>query len=192
MENEKKERATMTSDNLATLFGVSPRTIQRLTKDGILPAVSSHPYKYDPLTVVRVYVSYLQRRVEEQEKREGMQHAEFEKLRAEANIKMTQDRRARYELKQLRGNMHDGFSVDDMNADMMRVIQEEVEEIPDRVGEKWRPGQNSMQYADIIKRAAFDALNRLADYEFDPQEAERRRKRFEEREKARADLQATK
>lgn len=183
-EENAKKRRTVESSQLATLFGVNVRTIQRLTKDGVLPVVSSRPYSYDTLQAVQSYIRYLSIRVENETRAEAFTRAEFEKLRAEANIRMTQDKRARHELRQLRGNMHEAADVESMSADLLQAVTEKLEALPYIIAAGWQPGKRATEYSEQLKTACFDILNELAFYDYEERiEEQARRDREQQKQK---------
>ena len=188
MEQEKtaKERSTATTGQLASLFGVNVRTIQRLTKDGVLPVISSRPYIYDTLEAVLRYIRYLNNRVESETRAEAYTRAEVEKLRAEANLRMTQDKRARYELRQLRAVMHNAADVENMTADLIQAVTEKLEALPDRIGPIWQPRKSAAEYSQEIEKACFDMLNELACYNFEERVEEQARRDKEQRKQKQA------
>lgn len=187
MDQEKtaKEKSTVTTGQLASLFGVNVRTIQRLTKDGVLPVISSRPYIYDTLDAVLRYIRYLNNRVENETRDEAYNRAEFEKLRAEANLRMTQDKRARYELRQLRAVMHNAADVENMTADLIQAVTEKLEALPDRIGPIWQPRKSAAEYSQEIETACFDMLNELACYNFEERTEEQARRDREQKKRKR-------
>lgn len=195
-EEKKKKRSTATSQQLAALFDVNVRTIQRLTKDGVLPAISSNPYIYDTLQAVQRYIRYLTNRVEGETRDEAYTRAEFEKLRAEANLRMTQDKRARHELRRVDNNMHEAADVARMYENVLRAVSEKLETLPEKYAASWEPGRSAAENSHIIKRGCFEILNELAAYDVeayeDILEGREREQKKREREKRKKETEKRK
>lgn len=172
---EKKQNLQGTA-TIAKLFGVTERQIQKLAKSGILPVVSKNPYKFDLLPTIQTYVRYLTARVEARQKSEEVEVAEFDKLRAEAGIKRSKSKITELELREMENNMHEAEDVEDMYADLLLVIAEKIEELPDQTAAKLSEASTALQASSIIRTECCRILNELSEYEYDPGQAAKRRK----------------
>lgn len=161
---------------ISKLFGISERHVQRLAADGVLPAVSKRPYKFDLLPTIQIYIRHLKGRIEEKQRGEEYELAEYEKLRAEADLKQHQEKLLKMQVKDLENQMHDAEDVKDMYDDLIAVIREKILQLPDQVAGNLRPSLSALEGSNIIREECFRILNQLAAYEYDPEEAARRRK----------------
>src|SRR5699024_5910096 len=92
----------------------------QLAKEGILPAVSQRPYKFDLLPTVKAYIRYLRDRANGKEaKTADTVKAEADKLRAEADLKQSKAKIAELQLKELEGKMHRSEDVEALTNDLV-------------------------------------------------------------------------
>ena len=108
---------------IAKLFGITERRVQQLAKDGILPVAGKRPYKFDLLPTIQAYIRHLNDRLASKDKGEQYSTAEFDKLRAEANIKQSKDKIAEMQLKELEGKMHRSEDVEAITTDLVFTIR---------------------------------------------------------------------
>ena len=172
---EKKENL-QSVPVIAKLFDISDRHVQRLAATGVLPYESQRPYKFDLLPTIRAYINYLRKRIEEQSKDEKIELAEYEKLRAEADLKQHQDKLLKMQVKALENQMHDAEDVKDMYDDLVAVVGDKLLQLPDQIAGKLQKGLTAQAGSSIIREECFRILNELAVYEYDPEAAEQRRK----------------
>ena len=59
---ENPKQNLQSTDIIAKLFDLDVRRVQQLAKEGILPAASQRPYKFDLLPTVKAYIRYLRDR----------------------------------------------------------------------------------------------------------------------------------
>lgn len=59
---ENPKQNLQSTEIMAKLFELDPRRVQQLAKEGILPAASQRPYKFDLLPTVKAYIRYLRDR----------------------------------------------------------------------------------------------------------------------------------
>ena len=104
---ENPKQNLQSTDIIAKLFDLDVRRVQQLAKEGILPAASQRPYKFDLLPTVKAYIRYLRDRANGKEaKTADTVKAEADKLRAEADLKQSKAKIAELQLKELEGKMH--------------------------------------------------------------------------------------
>ena len=92
--NEKGEIAGSSlykTEIIAKLFGVTPRRIQMLTKDGILPAVETPKgRRYDLVPTIQTYVKYLSDKAHGKNRSEREIQLREQKMKAEISLKESQ------------------------------------------------------------------------------------------------------
>ena len=163
---------------IAKLFNLSGRSVQRLAAEGVLPYVSARPYQFDLLPTIQAYIRHLTARIKEKQRGEEYELAEYEKLRAEADLKQHQEKFLKMQVKNLENQMHDAEDVKDMYDDLIAVIREKILQLPDQVAGNLRPSLSALEGSNIIREECFRILNELSEYQYDPEEAEQRRKYY--------------
>lgn len=161
---------------IAKLFDISDRHVQRLAAGGVLPYESQRPYKFDLLPTIRAYIRYLRNRIDEHEKDERFEQAEYDKLRADADLKQHQAAIFRMKVRRMESQYHDAEVVKDCYNDFKLTIQEKIEQLPELLAEDLIKLETTTERSERIKKECFRILNELADYEYDPEAAEQRRK----------------
>ena len=159
---------------IAKLFGITERRVQQLAKDGILPVASKRPYKFDLLPTIQAYIRYLNDRLANKDKGEEYSTAEYDKLRAEANIKQSKDKIAEMQLKELEGKMHRSEDVEAMTEDLVYTIRSLILALPGRLAVDVTKAANASEASSIILAECHKILNELAGYKYDPEKYQRR------------------
>ena len=80
----------------------------------------------------------------------------------------------------LERKMHRSEDVRAMYEDLLLVITEKVMTLPDQIAEKVTLGSTALEASTVIRDECYRILNELAEYEFIPSEAEKRRKAHKE------------
>ena len=112
---------------IAKLFGVTDRRVQQLAKDGVIPAASVRPYKFDLLPTVQAYIRYLSDKANGKESKSAdTVQAEADKLRAEADLKQSKAKIAEMQLKELEGKMHRSEDVEAVMNDLVYTVRSMV------------------------------------------------------------------
>lgn len=161
---------------IAKLFGISERHVQRLAAGGVLPYESKRPYTFDLLTTIQAYIRYLKERIAEKQKSEEIEQAEYDKLRAEADLKQHKAAFLKMEEKHLEEQMIESEIVADAYEDLILLIREKVMQIPGNVADNLAKASSKTETADIMRKECFRILRELSEYKYDPEEAEKRRK----------------
>ena len=159
---------------IAKLFGLTERRVQQLAKDGILPVASKRPYKFDLLPTIQAYIRYLNDRLASKDKGEEYSTAEFDKLRAEANIKQSKDKIAEMQLKELEGKMHRSEDVEAVMEDLVYTIRSMILALPGRLAMDVTQAASAAEASALIREECNKILNELAGYKYDPEEYQRR------------------
>lgn len=177
---ENPKQNLQSTEIMAKLFELDPRRVQQLAKEGVLPAASQRPYKFDLLPTVKVYIRYLRDRANGKEaKTADTVKAEADKLRAEADLKQSKAKIAELQLKELEGKMHRSEDVEAMTNDLVYTARSMIMALPGRLAMDVVQAGSANEASALIRAECYKILNELAGYQYDP-EAYRRRVRDRE------------
>ena len=177
---ENPKQNLQSTEIMAKLFELDPRRVQQLAKEGVLPASSQRPYKFDLLPTVKAYIRYLRDRANGKEaKTADTVKAEADKLRAEADLKQSKAKIAELQLKELEGKMHRSEDVEAMTNDLVYTARSMIMALPGRLAMDVVQTGSANEASALIRAECYKILNELAGYQYDP-EAYRRRVRDRE------------
>lgn len=177
---ENPKQNLQSTDIIAKLFDLDVRRVQQLAKEGILPAASQRPYKFDLLPTVKAYIRYLRDRANGKEaKTADTVKAEADKLRAEADLKQSKAKIAELQLKELEGKMHRSEDVEALTNDLVYTARSMIMALPGRLAMDVVQAGSANEASALIRTECYKILNELAGYQYDP-EAYRRRVRDRE------------
>lgn len=177
---ENPKQNLQSTEIMAKLFELDPRRVQQLAKEGVLPAASQRPYKFDLLQTVKAYIRYLRDRANGKEaKTADTVKAEADKLRAEADLKQSKAKIAELQLKELEGKMHRSEDVEAMTNDLVYTARSMIMALPGRLAMDVVQTGSANEASALIRAECYKILNELAGYQYDP-EAYRRRVRDRE------------
>ena len=177
---ENPKQNLQSTEIMAKLFELDPRRVQQLAKEGVLPAASQRPYKFDLLPTVKAYIRYLRDRAKGKEaKTSDTVKAEADKLRAEADLKQSKAKIAELQLKELEGKMHRSEDVEAMTNDLVYTARSMIMALPGRLAMDVVQAGSANEASALIRAECYKILNELAGYQYDP-EAYRRRVRDRE------------
>ena len=177
---ENPKQNLQSTEIMAKLFELDPRRVQQLAKEGVLPAASQWPYKFDLLPTVKAYIRYLRDRANGKEaKTADTVKAEADKLRAEADLKQSKAKIAELQLKELEGKMHRSEDVEAMTNDLVYTARSMIMALPGRLAMDVVQAGSANEASALIRAECYKILNELAGYQYDP-EAYRRRVRDRE------------
>lgn len=160
---------------IAKLFGVTDRRVQQLTKDGVIPAASVRPYKFDLLPTVQAYIRYLSDKANGKESKSAdTVQAEADKLRAEADLKQSKAKIAEMQLKELEGKMHRSEDVEAVMNDLVYTVRSMIMALPGRLAMDIVQTSNANEASALIRSECYKILNELAGYKYDPEVYQRR------------------
>lgn len=163
------------SETIAKLFGVTERRVQQLAKEGIIPAASQRPYKFDLLLTVQAYIKYLSDKANGREaKGSDTVQAEIDKLRAEADLKQHKAKMAEMQLKELDGEMHRSEDVEAMTTDLVYTIRGMIMALPGRLAMDVVQVKTAAEASALIRAECYKILEELAGYKYDPEAYQRR------------------
>ena len=177
---ENPKQNLQSTELMAKLFELDPRRVQQLAKEGILPAASQRPYKFDLLPTVKAYIRYLRDRANGKEaKTADTVKAEADKLRAEADLKQSKAKIAELQLKELEGKMHRSEDVEALTNDLVYTARSMIMALPGRLAMDVVQAGSANEASALIRTECYKILDELAGYQYDP-EAYRRRVRDRE------------
>lgn len=177
---ENPKQNLQSTDIIAKLFDLDVRRVQQLAKEGILPAASQRPYKFDLLPTVKAYIRYLRDRANGKEaKTADTVKAEADKLRAEADLKQSKAKIAELQLKELEGKMHRREDVEALTNDLVYTARSMIMALPGRLAMDVVQAGSANEASALIRTECYKILDELAGYQYDP-EAYRRRVRDRE------------
>lgn len=177
---ENPKQNLQSTDIIAKLFDLDVRRVQQLAKEGILPAASQRPYKFDLLPTVKAYIRYLRDRANWKEaKTADTVKAEADKLRAEADLKQSKAKIAELQLKELEGKMHRSEDVEALTNDLVYTARSMIMALPGRLAMDVVQAGSANEASALIRTECYKILDELAGYQYDP-EAYRRRVRDRE------------
>lgn len=177
---ENPKQNLQSTDIIAKLFDLDVRRVQQLAMEGILPAASQRPYKFDLLPTVKAYIRYLRDRANGKEaKTADTVKAEADKLRAEADLKQSKAKIAELQLKELEGKMHRSEDVEALTNDLVYTARSMIMALPGRLAMDVVQAGSANEASALIRTECYKILDELAGYQYDP-EAYRRRVRDRE------------
>lgn len=160
---------------IAKLFGVTDRRVQQIAKDGVIPAASVRPYKFDLLPTVQAYIRYLSDKANGKESKSAdTVQAEADKLRAEADLKQSKAKIAEMQLKELEGKMHRSEDVESVMNDLVYTVRSMIMALPGRLAMDIVQTSNANEASALIRSECYKILNELAGYKYDPEVYQRR------------------
>lgn len=172
---ENPKQNLQSTDIIAKLFDLDVRRVQQLAKEGILPAASQRPYKFDLLPTVKAYIRYLRDRANGKEaKTADTVKAEADKLRAEADLKQSKAKIAELQLKELEGKMHRSEDVEALTNDLVYTARSMIMALPGRLAMDVVQAGSANEASALIRTECYKILDELAGYQYDPEEYRRR------------------
>ena len=160
------------SKTIAAIFGVDPRRVQQLAKEGIITATKDgHANRYDLLPTIQKYIRYLSDKANGREPSKKDSEIEARRLEAEADLKRSKADMAALQLKELEGTMHRSEDVEAVMTDLVYNIRSMLIALPGRLAVDVVAAQTA---AEIIRAEVYKILEELAAYKYDPEEYARR------------------
>lgn len=172
---ESKKGNLQSSAVIGKLFDLTERRVQQLAKEGILPAASVKPYRFDLLITVKAYIKYLSDKANGKEaKSADTVKAETNKLKAEADLKQNKAKISSMQLKELEGKMHRSEDVEAVMNDLVYTVRSMIIALPGRLAMDVMQATNANEASVIIRTECNKILNDLANYQYDPETYRRR------------------
>ena len=172
---DENEKLYVDAKYVANVFGVTVRRVQQLTQDGVLSTEQvGGRRKYDLAQSIQGYVAYWKNKATGNEKTKKDAANESDKLAAEVRLKNAKAETAELELEELRGTLHSAEDVEAVMTDHILLLRAMILALPGRLAVDVCGAATPTQAADIIKRECYTMLNQLAEYEYNPDEYQRR------------------
>ena len=160
------------SKTIATLFELTPRRIQQLTKEGVITATKEgNANRYDLLPTIQKYIRYLTAKANGREPSKKDAEIEGRRLEAEADLKRS---KADIQLKELEGTMHRSEDVEAVMTDLVYSIRSMLVALPGRLAVDVSSAATAAEASDIIRAEVYKILEELAGYKYDPEVYARR------------------
>ena len=171
----EKKTELVVSGAIADIFGVDPRRIQQLTKEGVITATrQGHANRYDLIPTIQEYIRYLSEKANGRAPPKQAADAETRKLEAEADFKRSKADMAALQLKELEGTMHRSEDVEAVMTDLVYTIRSMLTALPGRLAVDVVSVSSAAQASDIIRCEVYKILNELSGYKYDPEEYAKR------------------
>ena len=172
---DANEQLYVDAKYIANVFGVTVRRVQQLTQDGVLSTEQvGGRRKYDLAQSIQGYVAYWKNKATGNEKTKKDAANESDKLAAEVRLKNAKAETAELELEELRGTLHSAEDVEAVMTDHILLLRSMILALPGRLAVDVCGASTPTQAADLIKQECYTMLNQLAEYEYNPDEYQRR------------------
>ena len=169
------EKIIVNSSELASLFDLPIRQIQRFTLDGVIsPVTNDRPYRYDLEVVCPQYIAYLDAKIIARAKTHAIEELEERKLRAEAEIKEAKAAVAKLERDELEGKMHRAEDVEAITTDHVLFLRSMLMAMPGKLAVDLGGTHTAAEQAERVKQEVYFILDQLANYKYDPEEYKKR------------------
>ncbi len=164
-----------TSAQVAKVFRMTSKNVQRLTADGVIETVETPKgRRYDWDKTVEMYVAYLSDKAHGREKKQSDAELETEKKSAEARYKKAKADMAELELKELRGELHRASDVEAITTDHVMALRSMLMSMPGKVAVDMAAIKTAPEAAERMKKEVHFILDSLADYRYNPDEYKQR------------------
>lgn len=170
MEESEKNRKMIPSKEVADIIGKDIRTVQNLTKEGVLTCEKDgRKNLYNLYTVIKEYCCYVAKL-----NRKQFSSLEEEKAFEDIRIKRAKAELAELEMQELKGNLHAAEDVEDMTTDLVMVVRSSILSLPGRVATELAEMDDAAEISEHLKKEVYSILQDLANYEYDPEEYKKR------------------
>lgn len=164
-----------TSAQVAKVFRMTSKNVQRLTADGIIETDETpNGRRYDWDKTVEMYVAYLSDKAHGREKKQTTEELEQQKLQAEVDTKQAKAKMAELELKELQGKMHRAEDVEAVMTDLVLMWRSMLIAMPGKLAVDLAGEHTAAEQAERVKREVFAILNSVSAYQYDPDEYKKR------------------
>lgn len=162
------------SDVIAELFGVTPRRVQQLAKEGVITfSKQKGGNRYDQMMVAGEYIRHLSDKVNNKESKQDAK-LERDKLQAEIRLKQSRARMSELHLNELEGKMHRSEDVEALTSDLTYTIRNMIDALPGRLAVDLADIQSPAEVSVRIQKEVRGIMRQLANYRYDPKEYSRR------------------
>lgn len=153
---------------LASVLGLTARRVQQLSEDGTLEKEGRGKFKLG--VAVQKYISFISKgEITSSDKK-------IEKIKniAEATLKESKAKVAKFEAKELEGNMHRSEDVENVLEDLIFFMRNSLNALPGRIASDVAQNSNPSECAEIIKKEVHAIMRELSGYRYDPIKFEER------------------
>ena len=176
----------VTKPELAQIFNISERTVERLTQSAVLLPVTE-PRKgirqrFDLRENAKRYIAYLNGQAGKRDSE--CLATEKQRLTAEAKIKMAKSVIADLEAKELQGQMHRSEDVAAMTEDLVYTIRGMMLALPGRLAIDAANLTDPAEVSDLIRREVYQIMEELSRYKYDGKKYDERVRKRRKWEKA--------
>lgn len=153
---------------IARIFKLTPRRIQQLTQEGVLPGEKTPKgWYYDLYTAITAYIAYLKEQVETK-RPQTMEDKLLEKLDAEIKYKNAKADKAQLELDELNGILHRASDIEKLTNELVFAVRSMLLALPGRWAMDLAAIDNAPEASQYMARQVAVLLDELATHEYNP------------------------
>ena len=170
--DEIKENGMCGAKFLGEVLGMTPRRVQQLCQEGILPYErKSSTYRFDLVQAVSSYVQYLNDKILRQ-KREAEDDPDV-------RLKLARAEKLELEIQEKRGRMYRAEDIEAVWNDSIMTLRSLLMALPGQLAVPTSEADSAAESSEIIKAAVYRVLQTMSEYEFNQEVYEERiRKRY--------------
>ena len=148
---------------LAAILGLSPNRVSEIRVKGIIQAVSSNPWAFDPIQCGRDYVQYRRDKATERAQSGDLEELESKLRKYRSNLAKDQNR-----LEKLKDESIQVFDLEcAYNRFFREIVVNELASLPERIVDRVVLAENVAESCEVIEKVVYSALTKLAGTEFD-------------------------
>lgn len=153
---------------IASVLGITPRRIQQYYQDGTIPTVGRGKAKLGEA------VQGWAKRIAGEPADTDSINLEKAKLEAEVRLKKSKAHIAELEAAELQGKMHRSEDVEAITNDLIYSIRGSLMALPGRLAMDIAPEMTAAEAAEIIRKEVALLMQEMAQYRYDPAKYEER------------------
>ena len=158
-------QTTVSTTEMAALFGVTGRRIQQMVQDGIFQSVSRG--KFNLKEAIEAWVV---ERNSDIGTDADMIKAKVSKAKSDARLKSAKADMEELKAKELQGKMHRSEDIKEITEDMIYTIRSGLMALPGRVAVDAFACESAAEVSDVITREVHKLMKELARYRYNPEE----------------------
>lgn len=160
---------------VAKLLGLSTRRIQQLAADGILSVNKENKnLKFDLYKTIPEYLNYLEEEAKKNSVEADIANQEKRKVKAEADLKTNKAKMAKLELAEMEGEMHRSCDVEEMTSQLVYAVKNRLTSLPGKLAIDLSRVEEPAEISARIQSEVYEILEDLSNYEYKPQEYEKK------------------
>lgn len=164
------EPCLMHKDDLAELFEVTPRRIEQMAQEGILEPVERRPMRFDLIPTIQALLEYQRTLISSNGKDEEIRAKKAAKLAAEVRYKEAKAESMELRLKEQKGQLHRAEDIKKITGDHLMTLRGMLLALPGQLAVDVSTASSAMECSEIIKKAVYQILNDLADYDYNSED----------------------